>query len=312
MRIKNAFRVLIGNAGVIYKAIFFRLIVASVIGIIGYFTLFEMLRPVILAEESKALWQAVLDLFLNPLRGNNASVSPELVKCFEAFRALVKAELPAVKGALIGTFLFVVLYDLVVRMGDYAFTYLYDGFMSAQTRYGFCSTLILKFGKAFLYAVIAALVTSLYDFLVITAATYMVVYGVEFISVFAVILTLIFVVFAFALKFTLLSHFLPRVVTEDEHVLQAFARMYRGRFDFVTLLGNYAFLIMISFYINVSACVLTVGAGLMVTIPLTSMAFLLVALVDYYNSSNRKFYVAPGMVEVPEQLNENADLLKYM
>ena len=71
-------------------------------------------------------------------------------------------------------------------------------------------------------------------------------------------------------------------------------------------------MLMISFYLNVSVAVFTVGVGLFVSIPLCGNMNILIALVDYYNEHSKKYYTSSENVVVPKQLHENADLLKYM
>lgn len=311
MRIKNAFRVMSGNAIVIYKAIFFRLIVVSVIGVIGFFSLRDVLKSILTAPESKNLWNAFVSLFLDPIKGQKIDGN-KLSEAFEAFRTMLKGQTAILNIAFIGTVALIIIYNIIIKMGDYGFAYLYTQFMSAQSHYGLCSTLILHFGKAFLYAIIMVPITLLYDGLILSASIFAVVSGVRYLSVFAVILTLIFMVFAFSFKYTVLSHFLPRIVVENESVGGALLKLFSGRFDFKNLLGSYSFMVMIAYYVNISACIFTLGAGLFVTLPITALFNLLIAIVDFYNSSGKKFYVDRETVIAPEILNENKDLMKYM
>jgi hypothetical protein len=105
---------------------------------------------------------------------------------------------------------------------------------------------------------------------------------------------------------------MPAMIVDKKSLKDAFKSTFAKRDKFFQMVGNYAFVIMISFYLNVSVAVFTIGTGLIVSIPLTSIFTILVSFVDYYQVQGKRYYVAGDQVVVPRQMHEHAELLKYM
>ena len=116
----------------------------------------------------------------------------------------------------------------------------------------------------------------------------------------------------FSIPITIFSKLMPAMLVDKKSLKDAFKSTFAKRDKFFQMVGNYAFVIMISFYLNVSVAVFTVGAGLIVSIPLTSIFTILVSLVDYYQIQGKKYYVSSDQVVVPRQMHEHAQFLKYM
>ena len=59
MRIKNAFKLLISNSAVIYKSMFFKLVISSIIALISYFVIAKDIGYLLHSEEVLNLWDAI-------------------------------------------------------------------------------------------------------------------------------------------------------------------------------------------------------------------------------------------------------------
>jgi hypothetical protein len=105
---------------------------------------------------------------------------------------------------------------------------------------------------------------------------------------------------------------MPSMITDKKSVGKALKHTFTKREKFFAMVGNYAFVVMISFYLNVSVAVFTFGAGLIVTLPLTSIFTVIVSFVDHYQIEGKKYYVSGEEVVTPRQMREHAELLKYM
>ncbi|MBQ7407997.1 MAG: hypothetical protein IJW13_01810 [Clostridia bacterium] len=311
MRIRNAFRILISNASVIYKAALFRLITASVAVLIIYFTLYNDLLHLFQSDQAHALWDAIIHIFTDFVKGYGIDID-ELPTAFEGFIAMLRSNVSIFTVVGIKTSACIFFYNVILRMGNYAVSSLYSGYMSAGTKFSLIPTLFANLGKAFLYAIIIVPIVMLFDTLVILLGALIGVYGIRLISIFAIILSLIFIIFAISFKFTVFSFFLPNMVVENQSVGQAFVNTFKNRSNLKGLLTSYSFLVMLIFYVNVSVAVFTLGAGLVVSLPITTIMTLLVSLCDYYNHTGKKYYVDFDTVVIPKQLQENAEYLKYM
>ncbi len=317
MRLKNAFKILLGNSGVVYKAIFFRLITISIIALISYFVVSPLLKPVFTCDEFKQCWSEIIEslrmLFKDFVSLADTNTSARALK--EAFDNLINhfiSEKDTLIKAFVGASLFIFLVNLVERIGNYALAFLYDGYMSALTKFSIVATLLANLGKAFLYAIITVPIVMLVDAIVFALATLIVLYGVQVISIFAIILAVIFIILALSFKLTLLSRFLPNIIVGKQSIGRAFVNTFSKRKHLNKLLGSYVFMLMISFYLNVSVATFTLGVGLFVSLPLCGNMNIIIALVDYYNEHGKKYYTSSDNVVIPRELRENAELLKYM
>jgi hypothetical protein len=311
MRIKNAFKILISNSSVIYKSTFFKLITCSIIALISYFVVAKDIGYLLHSEEVLNLWEAIRLTASKFFAGNG--FDKELVPtAFDGVLAMLRLNALDIFIALLKICLFLFLLNLIERMANYAIGMLSNAYMTALTKYSMVAVLFANLGKAFLYSIIIVPIVMLFDGVVLVLGVLIAVYGLRLISIFAIILSIMFVIIALSCKYTLLTRFLPYAVSDELPIGKAFKSCFKKREGFLHMIGNYAFVIMITFYLNVSVAVFTMGVGLIITLPLTSVFITLVGFVDHYQLSSKRYYVSPEEVITPRQMQEHADLLKYM
>ncbi len=311
MRIKNAFKILIGNSSVIYKSMMFKLITGSIISLISYFIIANDIGHLLHTQEVLDFWSAILTTFSGFIKGEGFNTEL-LPTAFDAVIAMLQKNALEIFIALLKIGFFLFLLNVIERMGNYAIGVLTNAYMSALTKYSMVAILIANFGKALLYSIIIVPVVMLFDGIVLTLGILIAVYGLRLISIFAIVLGIMFIVLALSCKFTILTRFLPLIVTEKMSMGKAFRSCFKKREGFIHMVGNYAFVIMLSFYLNVSVAVFTLGVGLIISIPLTSLFVVLVGFVDHYQLSGRRYYVSAEEIVTPRQMRKHADLLKYM
>ena len=311
MRIKNAFKILISNSPVIYKATFYKLITSSIIALISYFVIAKDIGYLLHTEEVvhflDAVRLTVSEFFMG--HGFNNELVPD---AFDGVVEMLRLNAGDILLAFlkIGLFLFVL--NLIERMGNYAIGVLSNAYMSALTKYSMVAILFANMGKAFLYSIIIVPIVMIFDGVILTLGILIAVYGIRLISVFAIILALMFIIIALSCKFTFLTRFLPFIITDELSIAKAFKSCFKKREAFLHMIGNYAFVIMITFYLNVSVAVFTMGVGLIIALPLTSIFIILVGFVDHYQLSGKRYYVSSEEVVTPKQMQKHAELLKYM
>ena len=311
MRIKNAFKILIGNSTVIYKSTFFKLIATSILSLIAYFVISNDIGYIVNSVEVHDFWNAIITTLTDFVKGNGLDVQL-LPQTFNALLAMLNANVLEIFIALVKVGLFIFLLNVIERISNFAVGLLTNGYMSALSKFHLFPSLVANIGNAILYSLIIVPIVMIVDAVVLFIAVLIAVYGLKFISVFAIILAIIFAVFALSCKFTLFSNFLPRIIAGEQSVGKAFIGCFKKREGFAHMLGNYAFVIMISFYLNVSVAVFTLGVGLLISIPLTSLFIVAINFVDYYQLQGKRYYVSAEEVVTPRQLHKHAQLLKYM
>ena len=311
MRITNAFKILINNSSVIYKSMFFKLIVSSLLFLCGYFIVSNDVGYIVNSDEVHGFWRAILDTFDGFVKGNG--VNTELLpQAFDSLLVMIRSNIRELTLALMKVGLFIFLLNLVERICNYAVGVLTDDFMSALSKYSLVSKLFSNFGKALLYSLIIVPLAMIFDAVVLGLAILIAVYGIKVISIFAIIISIMFVVLALSCKFALFSTFMPKIVSGKKSIGQSFVECFKKREKFIHMVGSYAFAIMISFYLNVSVAVFTLGVGLIISIPLTSLFIVIINFVDYYQLEGKRYYVSNEEVVTPKQMHKNAELLKYM
>ena len=311
MRIKNAFRILLSNVSTLYKIVLYRFICFAVFALIGYFAVLSDLRPLIYAQETLALRDAIVSLLQRFLSGNG--LETELLRpAFDAFAKMIITERQNLIWVVSETGLMIVVLRFVCECGDYAFATLLDGFMSSMNKPLFLPTFFSTPGKTALYAFISTVLNLAADCVIFTAAIGISVYTLSYISIFAIIISAAVLVFGLSLKHTLLSAFLPNIVCGKKSVGRAFINTVPSERNFSTLLGGYSFMLLLFFYINLSFGMFTLYIGLIVSVPLTSLYFTAIRLVDYYMMSGRSYYVDYDTVVAPREKRKNADLLTYL
>lgn len=313
MRVQNAFRVLLSNFKLIYKASFARFVCTAVFCVIGYLLLYKNLLPIITAEESVKLVHSIRDIFVRFFAGEGIDTHG-IPNAYRAFMAMIANE-NATNVFLIVTETLLTLFLLRVayQVGEYAFGKIMSGFMSARTRFGFVTTLFFDFGKALAYAVLYVLISLILEMAILVIAIALVVNTIEAISIGAIFIALVFFVMANAFKYTILSSFMPNIVAGKMSVMKALGNTFpRTRKHFSSLYGSYFFMMILFFYLNVTFLVFTFFMGLIITLPLTNLYYTAISLADYYHVNGKKYYVDEDHIVIAKSAKEDAELTKYM
>ena len=311
MRIKNAFKILLANVGTLYKVVLYRAICTAVFALIAYFAVLSELKPLIEANETLELRKAIDALLTGFLSGRGIDTGA-LRPAFDSFTTMLSERRDLFTSVILETFGLLCLLRFFFQCGDYAFANMMNGFMSTMNCNGFFPSFFSEIGKAAAYAVITTVVFTVSDVLIFGVSILFVVYTLSYISVFAIILSVAILVFGFTLRYTLMSAFLPSMVCGKKGVWNSFAHCAPKGKNAGALLASYAFLLLLFFYVNMSFGLFTLYIGLIVSLPLTAMYFVLMSLTDYYIITGRSYYVDFDSVVSPKEKRENAELLKYL
>lgn len=313
MRVQNAFKVLLSNFKLIYKAAFARFICTALFFFVGYLLLYKNLQPIITAEESVKLVHSIRDVFVRFFAGEGIDTHG-IPRAYNAFMGMIANE-NATNVFLIVTQTLTILFLLRVacQVGEYAFGKIINGFMSARTRFGFITTLFFDFGRALAYAVIYVLISLILEIAILLISVALVVNTIESISIGAIFIALVFFVMSNAFKYTLLSSFLPNIVTGKMSIIKALgSTIPHTRKHFSSLYGSYFFMMILFFYLNATFLVFTFFMGLIITLPLTNLYYTTISLVDYYHVNGKKYYADENQIVVEKSTQEDAELTKYM
>lgn len=311
MRIKNAFKILLGDLSLMYKAVVYRFICTALVGLIAYFAVYSGLKNIFQSTQAVAFIESLQNMLRDFISGKGIA-SNTVAASFADFSQMLASNASNIVLVSIETILFLFILRLLYGCGDYAFAKLYDGFMSSMTDRSFIATYFSNFGSAMLYSLIYSSISLACEIVVYTVAVYIVVYGINVISVFSIFLSLTFLVFSMSMKYTLLSRFLPNMACGQMKAGKAFVCTMPKRKNFTALLSSFALLIVVFFYINLSFGIFTLYTGLILSLPITSLYVICVELVDYYTIKGRSYYIDYNTVYSPKEKDENAEMLKYL
>lgn len=313
MRIKNAFRILFSNVNYLYKAILYRSICTAIAVLIAYFGIRPGLAPVFQADEYYKLLENVRDIFTGFFQGTGVkNATDALPATFAAFTAMLKTHMWGIKWAAIGGVIVLYVWHLLLAAGDYAFGKIFNGHMSSYSHFGFLPTFFVSIGEAFAYGALISLFNLLTGGIIFFVSVTLTVYLIKYISVLAILLGILILVYCFATRNALMSRHLPIMINEKVNFFVALKRSIPGGRSLMSLTGNYAFIIMLLYYINASIALFTFLVGLIVSLPFTALAITSLNFVDYYCSKNKKFYVDYSNVVGAEKDGQDAEYLKLM
>ncbi|MBQ7652983.1 MAG: hypothetical protein IJS93_01250 [Clostridia bacterium] len=195
--------------------------------------------------------------------------------------------------AIIVTAVFLLITYFLMFLSYFALSDIINEFMLDGAKYGFLSNMIYNLGKSALFALLFLAITIPVNF-VIFAAAYLILWGVTKLAgvIFALPLTVLFLIVVFAIQNTLLSAWLPAMTRDGLSVTKALRESFKNvKPIFGETLGLF---VMINFLglIWVSVCTFTTfGVGFIIAIPSIVIFKRCAEHVLYYNAKKYKYYV---------------------
>lgn len=116
-----------------------------------------------------------------------------------------------------------------------------------------------------------------------------------------------------SVKQVFMSDFMPNAVADKMRTDKAFREAVKvPAGDFIRKFNNYFTINIIMLYANVSFAVFTVGTGLLLTLPLTTLIITCFRFVSQYTTTGKKYYLAPEEIVRPpkNEEEEEEDLIK--
>ena len=313
MLFKNSFHLLIENFSLNYKFLLYKLIV----WLIGLALAAALLYPTVRMVFTSAPFNDFVELFKDFFRAVASGDSAFLT----GFAELLKD-----KTAALGTFLreksnnvvffcvSAVLIVLILRflsgIGIFTFGNLVDSKMSSYARYSFSGAFIRNLGKACLWQVVYVPLSFIFDLFALALCYVvflflMIVISVHFISTIAALLiSVVLLLCAQALKLTLVSNVVPAMVTDRLGLRAAFKKSFsfkneKGRFG--ALFSTYLVTSLLILAVNVLFAVVTFGAALLITLPMSYLMLINIQFVSYYTYGKRRYFLSEDCIVKPKK-----------
>ena len=307
MKFKHTFHVFVDNFSVTYKQLLYRLVVGVIATLLTSLIVYEFAIDFINSSAFETLWDGAHE-FVNKLlkgeMGELAKISENVRKAFDELIILLNTKMPE----LIVSILLILLVNIVAKwfggLGNYATAAVINDKMTLHADLPFLSTLIRNLKEAAIYNAIYAPLSVLYDVAVSI--------GMLFLTYALVTswLPLIFGIFLFALvmvasitvKMTFTTDWLPAIIRGKKKQGEAFKYSFsrKGK-KTLNVMSNYTVLVLLIMALNVAALFLTLGVGLLITIPASYVVIVTFELVNYYDREEIKYFIDKNSIVKPEK-----------
>ena len=309
MKFKHALNVFVDNFNTTYKVLLYRATVlilslcmytAVILPFIGRIS--DTTQVNALSDALASFGSAFVNLDFAAIQSSWAAIREAFMQLMELLGAMV--------GSVVLTVVIIVLVYLVQRfllgLGNYTVGALINDKMAMRADSPFIGTLIKNLGKAALYNAIYVPLSFLYD-AAIFAASGAAVYGL--ISANTPLLLLVFlfstlIAFLYVLKMTFTSDWLPALIygkmTNRGAMAYSFGYGAKGK-KIADVMSNYVVLILIIYAVNVAAALLTLGAGLLISLPASYVILISFEFVNYCDNNEIKYFMNKNTVVKPDR-----------
>lgn len=294
---KNTCKVITNNFNIVWKIFLYMFICGIAVGALGYVTLLPLFR-----ELSRAGWFSQVDALFT-----NIYTSPkQVVESFNAtssmFGSVVFHNFSSFWwNYLLFAIVFCVLYNVLHNIGFYTVGAVVNSQMSSNIKDSFSNKLVVSLKHSIGYSFVKLLVSIPFWLLGFGFFYMYLLLAKSFISSILLLSPLLLLwMLLGALHITVLSGVMPAMVNETVSLKKSFARGFEvGAHDFGRIFSNAFVLVLLIFLVNLVFGVFTLGAALVLTVPLSLVAVSIYQLVVYYTCSHRRYYIADNMIVEP-------------
>lgn len=317
MKFKHAFHVLVDNFATTYKLLIYKIFVLAVtIGLMcavliptfnmiantpeysqlhAKFTEIWSSFSAISTENNESTIEGIKN-FINTIQNTYTNFKEFIKMVIERTEIIVTVMLCMTCVHFINRFL--------TGIGNYTAGTLVNDRMSLHAKSSFTGSLIKNLGSSCLYSIIYAPLALLYDmigFSVVGALLFKIPNKVVPL-VLKIFISAVAILLLYALKFTLTTNWLPSLINGKKNNRKAMAYSFNLKGKQAGGVFSTAIVMMVIIMaLNVAAILFTFGAGLLITIPATSMMLLSLQFVNYFDSTQLKYFVDDYTVIGPKK-----------
>lgn len=309
MKFKHAFNVFIDNFIVTYKVLLYRVIILIFSMCLYTAVILPFIHSISGTTQVIELTEAIRDF-------GSAFVNLDFVALEEAWHSIRDAFdqllqlLRARVGSIVLTVVILILVYLIQRflsgLSNYTAGALINDKMAMRADSSFIGTLIKNLGKASLYNAIYVPLSLVYDIIIFTVMTAIVI-GLMNANAPLLLLIAMFstcITFLFVIKMALTTDWLPALVygkmTNRGAIMYSLNYKANNK-NFLAVLSNYVVLVLVIFALNVAAVFLTFGAGLLLTMPASYVLLISFEFVNYCDNNEIKYFMDKNTVVKPER-----------
>lgn len=311
MIFKNAFHLLVDNFLMTYKLILYKLLVAVIVLTLSVALVYPTLHMLISSQP----FQDVLDLinqFFKAIATGDVEFlngfAPLLQEHMVVLGSFIAAKTPNIVFFVVATVVIVLVGKFLDGIGNFAFGSLVGDRMSSYAKTSFFSAYISNLGRAALWQVVYVPITFVYDLLVLGLCYVVLIALLNIISVAivaasaAMMVSVAIFLCAQAVKLTLFNDVVPAFVTEKAKLSVAMKKTFSFTKErFSQLFSSYIVSCLLIWCLNILFALVTFGAALFITVPMSYLLLINIQFVGYYTYGNRKYFLGEDKIVQPKQ-----------
>lgn len=308
MRFRHAFRISIDSFSTVFKLLLYRFITGVIFGSIAYVILTLGFAAITHSAETARIIE-LIRLFLHALTsGDSASLrtfQADFHAAITAFVNLIAYNSASIIWCFVGLCFIYLIARFVNGLSTVAAANIVEDRMSLYAHTSFAQAYFRSLGKAVIYQLIYVPLSFLYDVFTLVLCWFFFFFVPSLLSwgflgvLISVSLTLMAIVVLQALKMTLISGWLPAVISDGKSVPAALRGSLRAGKGFAVRFAVFTVSLFLIFAANAAAAVFTVGSALVLTVPFSFLLLLCIQFVNYYCEQDKRYFISHDRVEAP-------------
>ena len=305
MKFKHSFHVFVDNFSVIYKQLLYRLIVLLISGVICWLGVYPFIKTFISSDQLNTIIESVKGFATNLLNGKMDELQFLSEKAQTAYAELIELLNTKLSQAVLSGLL-ILLITIVSKwftgLGNYATASVINDKMALRAKQPFLGTLIRNLKNASIYNAIYVPLSVMFDLIVFVAMFFLFFALLNNVVYFVICLFLfvVAIVFAFTFKMTMTCDWLPALIRgKMKHGVAMKYTFSRKNKKTLNVMSNFAVIVLIVFALNMAALLLTLGAGLLLTIPSSYVIIICFEFVNYYDREEIKYSIDKNTIISP-------------
>ncbi|MBQ7163716.1 MAG: hypothetical protein IJR61_00115 [Clostridia bacterium] len=315
MKLKNTFKLLFSNLKIVISDFLFRFAVTLILTAVTASFLIPFVKEIFSSAEGAELFGAFKGII-----GAFFSAGSEFAESSERFSAAATAFFGMLGGKMgeitwvaVGIVAIIIVDAAFFGFANYASGVAVNSYMSSLSRIGYLSAILHGFGKCFLYQLISVSSFIVCNILFLAAGYGVFTLTAPVIYVLSLPLSLLIPVAGNAAYCAFFSCFLPSVTAGENGVIKGIKESFSiGAKKFGELFAQYVFMVLLVFYVNVSAAVFTLGVGFVFSLPATCVCISCLKFVNYYSFTGRKYYIDFDTVITPPKTKTDGEYFNGM
>ncbi|MDE7329973.1 MAG: hypothetical protein K2N30_02595 [Clostridia bacterium] len=297
MKFKQTFHVFVDNFSIIYKQLLFRFIVLTISGVICTLGIYPFITELINSQQFNSLYEGLRTFVTSFLNGEVNSLSEISLKIQQAYGDCMELLQTKLTQIVLGGLLLLLIHIIsrwFMGVCNYATAAVINDKMALRAKQPFLVTMIRTLKESAVYNAIYVPLSIVYDLAVGVAMFFLLFYLLSSVVYFFICLFLfvIAILISIIIKMTFTCDWLPALIRGKKGQLGSLKYTFpqKGK-GTMNVASNFVVITLLIFAANVAAGLLTLGAGLLITIPSSYVMIICFEFVNYYDREGLKYFL---------------------